>query len=174
MLNVVTANTVVDDALDRYQHQLGPHAERYRNHVYRGLNYQRKLLELAVIPDEIALAWALHDIGLFTDGWDYIGPSLEQVNKLAAVYGIGDVDRVKQMVQLHHKMRSCTDVWAETFRVADRTDVSRGLLRRPLTRADISATVAAFPYLGFHALLVRTGLAWATTHPQRPLPMLRW
>ena len=138
------------------------------------MNYQRKLLQLTTIPDEIALAWALHDIGIWTSGWDYIQPSLHQVDELAPRYRVVHVDRVRQMVEWHHKVRPCREDWAETFRVADRIDVTRGLLRGALTRSDIRQVVNTFPYNGFHVLLVRTAAGWAAKHPQRPFPMLRW
>ena len=85
MPDILTTHALVDDVLDSFRDVLGPHAVRYRNHVYRGMNYQRKLLQLTTIPDEIALAWALHDIGIWTSGWDYIQPSLNQVDELAPV-----------------------------------------------------------------------------------------
>ena len=115
MYGKLTTHAVVDSVLDPFRDALGPDAVRYRNHVYRGLNYQRMLLRLNMIPDEIALAWALHDIGIWTSGWDYIPPSLHQVDELAPEYSIGDVDRVRQMVELHHKLRPCTDEWVDTF-----------------------------------------------------------
>ena len=86
MPEILTKHAVVDDVLDTFREMLGPDAVRYRNHVYRGLNYQRKLLRLNTIPDEIAFAWALHDIGVWTSGWDYIRPSLDQVDELAPHY----------------------------------------------------------------------------------------
>ena len=174
MYGNLTTHAVVDSVLDTFRDALGPDAVRYHNHVYRGLNYQRMLLRLNMIPDEIAFAWALHDIGIWTSGWDYIPSSLHQVDELAPQYSIGDVDRVRQMVELHHKLRPSTDEWVDTFRVADRIDVTRGLLRNALTRSDIRQVVHAFPYDGFHALLVRTAARWTTTHPLRPLPMIRW
>lgn len=133
MQTVLTSHAVVDGVLDDFRDGLGDGAVRSRNHVYRGLNYQRMLLGLDMIPDEIALAWALH-----------------------------------------HKVRPCRDEWVETFRVADRVDVTKGLLRKELTRSQISDVVQAFPYEGFHALLLRTTARWTSTHPLRPMPMLRW
>jgi hypothetical protein len=172
--DILTTHAVVDSVLETFQGALGRDATRYRNHVYRGLNYQRKLLGLNAVPDEIALAWAVHDIGVWTSGWDYIPPSLDQVDALAPGYGIGHVGRVRQMVEWHHKLRPCQDEWVETFRVADRVDVMRGLLRGALTRSDVRRVVQEFPYNGFHALLIRTGVGWAAKHPLRPLPMFRW
>ena len=128
MHDILTTHAVVDDVLNTFRDVLGQDADRYRNHVYRGLNYQRKLLQLSAIPDGIALAWALHDIGIWTSGWDYIAPSLHQVDELAHHYRIAHADRVRQMVEWHHKVRPCQDDWVETFRVADRVDVTRGLL----------------------------------------------
>lgn len=174
MTQLLTANAVIDDVLERFRDPLGPDADRYRNHVYRCLNYQRILLHVNEIPDEVALAWALHDIGVWTAGWDYIGPSVQYVDELASAYGVEDVARVRQMVELHHKLRPCSDTWVETFRVADRIDVSRGLLRGALSRSDVAQVVQAFPFIGFHALLARTAAGWAVKHPLRPLPLLRW
>jgi hypothetical protein len=172
--DILTTHAVVDSVLETFRDALGPDAMRYRNHVYRGLNYQRKLLRLSTIPDDIALAWSLHDIGIWTSGWDYIPPSLDHVDAMAPRYGIGVVDRARQMVEWHHKLRPCQDEWVETFRVADRVDVTRGVLRGALTRSDIRQVEQVFPYVGFHALLLRTGVGWATKHPLRPLPMFRW
>jgi hypothetical protein len=62
----------------------------------------------------------------------------------------------------------------EAFRIADRIDVSRGLLSGPLRRSVVQAVVAELPYLGFHAFLARGLLGYAATHPRRPFPMLRW
>jgi hypothetical protein len=62
----------------------------------------------------------------------------------------------------------------ETFRMADLTDVSRGLLSGPITRARVKAVVAQLPYLGFHAFLVRGLARHSAGHPARPFPMLRW
>jgi hypothetical protein len=153
---------------------LGTNAPRYRNHVYRGLNYHVKLLSLSALPADAALAWAVHDLGLFTADWDYLGPSVQHLAELAPEYGIADTERAQQMIQFHHKLRPCADQWVESFRIADRIDVSHGLVRGPLTRLDISPVVKAFPYLGFHTLLVQTATRWATKHPTRPMPMLRW
>ena len=132
------------------------------------------LLGRTEAPDDIAFAWALHDIGLFTDGWDYIEPSLRQIDALATEFGIDDVDRAKEMVAEHHKIRPAADEWVETFRVADRIDVSHGILRGKVPRAHVKAVTAAHPYRGFHAFLARTAAGWTARHPLRPMPMLRW
>ena len=96
------------------------------------------------------------------------------VDQLAGDYGIDDVARVRQMVELHHKLRPCRDTWVESFRVADRIDVSGGLLSGGLARSAIKDVVAAHPYAGFHGFLARTAVRWAVRHPLRPMPMMRW
>ncbi|MDR7171995.1 hypothetical protein J2W56_005756 [Nocardia kruczakiae] len=61
-----------------------------------------------------------------------------------------------------------------SFRIADRIDVSGGLVRGGLPRAEVRAVVAALPYHGFHRFLAESAARWALRHPLRPLPMLRW
>jgi hypothetical protein len=74
------------------------------------------------------------------------------------------------MVEHHHKLRPCTDAWVETFRLADRVDVTGGLVRAGLTRGDVKTVVAALPYHGFHTMLTRAGIIGAAIHQLRPLP----
>lgn len=168
-MTVVVKNDLIDGILDRFA--VPPN---YRNHVYRGLNYQLKLLGTEEVSNDVALAWALHDIGLFTAGWDYLGPSVKLVDELAGDYDVDDVARVRQMVEQHHKLRPCRDTWVESFRIADRIDVTRGALAGGLDRAAVAEVVAAHPYEGFHGFLLRTAAGWAARHPLRPMPMMRW
>lgn len=171
---IVAAHDVVDGALERFVDALGADFERYRNHVYRGLNYQRQLLAIDDVPPDMALAWAVHDIGVWTSGWDYLRPSVVHLEELAPDFGIENPRRATDMVELHHKLRWCPDLWTETFRRADLVDVSRGALRSGLARTWVHDVVAAFPYQGFHGLLLHTAAGWARKHPLNPLPMLRW
>ena len=175
-MTVLVNNPIIDAVLDRYAPQLGDSATDYRNHLYRALNYQLRLLNTPEPPPEIALAWAVHDIGIWTAGtWDYLAPSAAVVDEWAAQSGVTDVARTKTMVVDHHKLRSVDDRYVETFRLADRVDAFRGLtLGTPLTRADVREVVAALPYGGFHTFLIRSAAAWTRHHPLRPLPMLRW
>lgn len=173
---VLADNPIIDAVLDRYAAQLGDSATDYRNHLYRGMNYQLRLLGLTEPPPEIALAWAVHDIGIWTAGtWDYLPPSAALVDELAAEFGVTDTARTRAMVLEHHKLRPVSDAWVETFRLADRVDAFRGLtVGTPLGRADVREVVAALPYGGFHTFLVRSAAVWTLRHPLRPMPMLRW
>ncbi|MFE3023666.1 hypothetical protein [Nocardia tengchongensis] len=173
-MQVQTAHPIVDAVLDRYRGELGESLDPYRNHVLRGLNYQRLLLRDAV-PDAAALAWAVHDLGVWTAGtWDYLAPSADLVTTHAAEFGIDDIEGTRRLVLDHHRLRRIDDRLGETFRIADRIDASRGLLRSPLGRADVESVVAQLPYVGFHAYLARRVASYALTHPLRPLPMVRW
>ncbi|GAB2556328.1 hypothetical protein [Nocardia heshunensis] len=173
-MQVRTSHPIVDAVLERHRGEIGDAMPVYRNHVLRALNYQQLLLGEPV-PDVAALAWALHDIGVWTAGtWDYLEPSAELVAVHAGEFGIEDVEAARRMVLDHHRLRGVGDRLVETFRIADRIDASRGLLRATVTRDEVKAVVAQLPYLGFHAFLARTGTAWALRHPTNPLPMMRW
>jgi hypothetical protein len=173
-MNAVTAHPVVDAALQRYADALGGDLPAYRNHVYRGLTYHRALCG-APLPDWAALAWAVHDLGIWTAGtFDYLGPSCDLASSLAGEFGVTEVGYARTLIAEHHKLRAVGDPMSETFRIADRIDVSRGLLTAPLPRSFVKRVVQELPYLGFHAFLVRGLAGHAGTHPRRPLPMLRW
>jgi hypothetical protein len=74
-VEVVTAHPIVDAVLDRHRDALGDDLPTYRNHVYRCINYHQLLLG-ASIPDFAALAWAAHDLGIWTARtFDYLTPS---------------------------------------------------------------------------------------------------
>lgn len=169
----VTAHPVVDAVLDRYAADLGDSAPVYRGHVLRGLNYQALLLGEPV-PDSAALAWAVHDLGIYTAGtFDYLPPSVALVPALAAELGIAEVARAEEMVLEHHGLRSREDRLVETFRRADLVDASRGTVRSGLTRAQVREVVAALPYAGFHRQILGGLLAHAVRHPARPFPMMK-
>ncbi|WP_077099033.1 hypothetical protein [Mycobacterium terramassiliense] len=173
-MTAVTAHPIVDAVLRRHADALGADLAVYRNHVYRGLTYHQALCG-APLPDWAALAWAVHDLGIWTAGsFDYLGPSADLASTLAGEFGVGEVGDARAMIIDHHTLRPVADPMVETFRIADRIDVSRGLLRGPLRRSFVTAVVAELPYLGFHAFLARGLLGYAATHPRRPFPMLRW
>jgi hypothetical protein len=173
-VTAVTAHPIVDAVLARYEDALGPDLPVYRNHVYRGLSYHQALFG-APLPDWAALAWAVHDLGIWTAGtFDYLVPSADLASSLAGEFGIAEIGDARTMIAEHHRLRAVGDPMVEAFRIADRIDVSRGLLSGPLRRSVVQAVVAELPYLGFHAFLARGLLGYAATHPRRPFPMLRW
>jgi hypothetical protein len=175
-MNAVVTDPVVDTVLDRQADALGPSFTDYRNHAYRGMNYHLRLLGATEPTAEVALAWATHDIGIWTAGtWDYLPPSEHYAVELAPEFGIGDTARLRAMIVEHHKLRALDDPLVETFRLADRVDAFHGLtIGTGLSRADVAEVVEALPYGGFHKFLVGAAAKWTVRHPLRPLPMLRW
>jgi hypothetical protein len=173
-VEVVTAHPIVDTVLDRHRDALGDDMSAYRNHVYRCITYQQLLLGFSV-PDVAALAWAVHDLGIWTERtFDYLGPSADLGAQYAEKFGVTDVDQLRALVREHHRLRPVDDRVIETFRRADLVDVSHGLLHNRIGRSAVRAAVAQLPYCGFHAFLAKGLTGYAARHPLRPLPMMRW
>jgi hypothetical protein len=173
-VQVVTSHPIVDVVLDRYRDALGDHMPTYRNHIYRCITYHQLLLG-ASIPDFAALAWAAHDLGIWTARtFDYLTPSADLAAEHAGEFGITEIDRLQMLITEHHRLRRSDDRMTETFRKADLVDVSHGLLRNQIGRSAVQAVVAELPYRGFHAFLAKGLAGYAARHPLRPLPMLRW
>jgi len=173
-MEVVTSHPIVDAVLDRHRDALSDDLPIYRNHVYRCINYHQLLLG-ASIPDFAALAWAAHDLGIWTARtFDYLTPSADLAARHAAEFGITDIGRLQMLITEHHRLRRTDDRVTETFRRADLVDVSHGLLRNTIGRSAVHAVVAELPYLGFHAFLAKGLAGYAARHPSRPLPMMRW
>jgi len=173
-VEVITSHLIVDAVLDRHRDALGDDLPTYRNHVYRCINYHELLLG-APVPDFAALAWAAHDLGIWTAGtFDYLTPSADLAAQHADEFGIADIDRLQTLITEHHRLRRTDDRVTETFRRADLVDVSHGLLRNTIGRSDVHAVVAELPYRGFHAFLAKGLAGYAARHPSRPLPMMRW
>jgi hypothetical protein len=173
-VKAVAAHPIVDAVLDRYRDALGDQMLTYRNHVYRCITYQQLLLD-ASVPDFAALAWAVHDLGIWTAGsFDYLGPSADLASLHAQEFGITDVDRSRTLITQHHRLRPSPDRMTETFRTADLVDVSHGLLTGHIGRSRVQDVVAQLPYSGFHAFIGNGLIRYAAAHPLRPFPMLRW
>ena len=173
-MDTVTTHPVVDAVLDRHRDALGDDLPTYRNHVYRCITYQQLLLGFS-IPDVAALAWAVHDLGIWTAGtFDYLGPSADLGVQNADEFGISDTGQLRALVSEHHRLSRVDDRLTETFRQADLMDVSRGLLPRRVRRSAVRATVNDLPYRGFHVFLAKGLTGYAARHPLRPMPMMRW
>ena len=172
--DVVTAHPIVDVVLDRHRDALGDDLAAYRNHVYRCITYHQLLLGFPV-PDVAALAWATHDLGIWTAAtFDYLTPSADLAAAYAGEFGIADLDQLHALITEHHRLRHVDDRVIETFRQADLIDVSHGVLSQGIGRSVIRAAVDELPYNGFHAFLAKGLTGYAVRHPLRPLPMMRW
>jgi hypothetical protein len=173
-VKVVTSHPIIDAVIDQHGVALGKQLPIYRNHVYRGLNYHQILLG-GPASDAAALAWAVHDLGVWTaHTLDYLAPSADLAEAHAPEFGITAVGEVRTLVMEHHKLRPTGDRMIDSFRRADLADASRGRLAGGIDRERVRAVVDALPYLGFHTFLAVALARHAVRHPTRPFPMLRW
>ena len=176
-MDLVTRHDVIEDVFALWP--LGAARAAYSGHAYRVLNSARRILGTTREDELLAVASAFHDIGIWTDGtFDYLPPSIvharafveERLPHLSS-------DTVRDIIANHHVLRrihaGTGAPTIECFRLADRVDVSRGLLGAGLDAGFRREVTRAFPYAGFHAVLLRTALGWMLRHPLRPLPMLR-
>ncbi|MFC0037806.1 hypothetical protein [Actinomadura rayongensis] len=55
-MNVQTSHPIIETVLDAHRAVLGPNYPTLRNHVYRSMNYQRRLLGAETLPGAAARA----------------------------------------------------------------------------------------------------------------------
>ena len=163
----------------RWGDALGAAREAYSGHAYRVLNYARALIGTERHDDELALAAAYHDLGIWSDRtFDYLGPSQQRAEAFRREGAPGvDAELLALLINDHHLLRrprtGIDPALRDAFRRADLVDVSRGMLRAGLPAAFVTEVAKRFPYRGFHAILLKTAAGWALRHPLRPLPMVR-
>jgi len=169
----------LDELLAEHTAAMGSDAVPYRNHAYRVAN-----LCIALAPRDpdmvhkIAIAAALHDMGIWTEGtFDYLPPSIELARKHLERIGKREwTDEITTMILEHHKIspyRGRTDWLVEPFRKSDWIDVTVGLRSFGVPRTRLQALRRRWPDAGFHLGLVRQELKRLLTHPWSPLPMFR-
>lgn len=151
---------------------------RYRNHVYRVLNYFAVLRGSHLpVPLSVQVAAAFHDLGIWTnDTLDYLIPSMVQAVAHLRAHGLDDLaPEVEALIWEHHKLSAyhgSHEDTVEIYRKADQIDVSRGLIRHGLPRELVRRLHATFPTLGFHRMLARLAVRQFVRSPLRPLPMI--
>jgi hypothetical protein len=172
------SHRLVDDLLAPWQEALGTALPAYRNHAQRMFHLTRAFHRQPSAETDrlIAAAAVFHDLGIWSHGsFDYLEPSAALAADWLQEAGLAaHTDTVTAMILDHHRIRPATPALVEAFRRADWTDVSQGHLRFGLEKAGYRALVAQFPWLGFHALLMRLSGKQLREHPLNPLPMLRW
>ena len=178
-MEIRTRFPVVDAVMERFSDALGRDRTGYFHHVVRLLNFYRALSPDGDCPDEVVVAGAFHDLGIWTAGtFDYLGPSVLQAAAYLESEGRGaSLPEVQAIIEQHHKLtryRGPFGHTVETFRRADLIDVSLGLVRFGLPSSHVRAVRKAFPNVGFHRrLLALTGRQFVRD-PLHPLPMIRW
>jgi hypothetical protein len=178
-MRVLERHSFVEEMAARWGGALGVDREAYSGHAYRVLNYARALIGTERHDDELALAAAYHDLGIWSDRtFDYLGPSQQRAEAFRRE-GAPDIDGelLASLIHDHHLLRrprtGIEPALRDAFRRADLVDVSHGTLQAGLPSAFVREVATRFPYQGFHAILLRTAAHWALRHPLRPLPMLR-
>jgi hypothetical protein len=177
---LLTSLPTVEEVLDDHASELGHDFIAYRNHVYRVANLCLAIVgDSRVELDKIAVAAVFHDLGIWTNNtFDYIAPSVAIARKYLTVRGLADwIPTIEAMIVDHHKItpsRANPQSLVESFRRADRIDVSRGLRRFGLPRAFVGAVATTWPDAGFHRRLVQLTIDRFWKHPLTPLPMVKW
>lgn len=180
MMRIVLRQPLIDDVMDAFNPALGAARPAYAGHAYRVYNLACAVLGTERQVDELALASAFHDLGIWSDDtFDYLEPSIARARDYVRDRGLAvHADLVAELVRHHHRLRrirgGLEPALVEAFRLADLIDVTAGRYRAGLHRDFVRELAAAFPYAGFHQFLLRTAGAWFLRHPLRPLPMLEF
>lgn len=169
----------IDALLDAHAAEIGRDMTLYRHHAYRVANLALFLAGTGGdTVEKVAIAAALHDIGIWTERtFDYLDPSERVATAhLARTGRTAWTAEVVAMIAWHHKATPCREypMWlVEPFRRADWIDVTRGAFAFGVPRRWIADLYRRWPGAGFHRRLVRLTLERARRHPLSPLPMLR-
>ena len=171
---------LLDELLGQHMDALGAAWTPYRNHCLRVLNFAVGLSNTeSDTVEKLQIALAFHDLAIWThDTIDYLDPSADLARAWLAEHGKDAwADEIADMITEHHKFtpyRGPQGPLVETLRRADLVDVSLGLVRFGLPRAQVKAVRAAFPNAGFHKTLVKLTGRQLTRDPLHPLPMMKW
>ncbi len=172
----ITLHRLIDSILESHQKELGNDYDRYRNHVYRVLNYSLPHLKTNEELHKMAIAAAFHDIGIWTNHtFDYLSPSIELAHDYCKKQNIdGTIAfEIEQIIANHHKLTSLkSSKLAEIFRKADLTDLTFGSTKT-LSKEELNSIKRTFPYCGFHRFLVKLFLKNLIKHPLHPFPIFK-
>jgi len=166
---------ITERLLYRFKLQIGEDYARYRNHVNRVFSFCIHLDE-GRNSEKYAIAAVFHDIGIWTEQTiDYLEPSIAEAEKYLIESGKQEwIEEISLMIHWHHKTSTYKGNYSktvETFRKADWTDVSLGVLHYGIQSAEIQNIKKQFPNLGFHWFLIKKISRNLLQHPLNPLPM---
>ena len=175
--HIVKQHPVIEALFASYSDVLGKDMERYKNHVYRIFNFSLYLSNNAA-EEKYAIAAFFHDIGIWTrHTFDYIQPSIDLAKEYLILSGKENwSEEIVLMIDQHHKISAFNGIFAdttETFRKADWSDVSLGLIHFEVPAAFIQQVKTQFPYKGFHFFLIKLFFKNLIRHPLKPLPMFK-
>lgn len=175
---LITELPILDEVLHAHAAVLGRDFAGYRNHTYRMTNFCLALLGPDAPREQVVMAAAFHDIGIWTAGtFDYLEPSVAAATQHLMRSGRAAwVPEIATMIREHHKLlayRGESERIVEPFRRADIVDVSHGLFRFGLERRFLREVFSRWPDEGFHRKLAHLSVGRLLTHPWSPLPMVR-
>lgn len=180
VLRIVLRQPLIDDVMEAFSPALGSARAAYAGHAYRVYNTACAVLGTDQPVDELALASAFHDLGIWSDDtFDYLEPSIARARDYLRERGsAANAELIAELIRHHHRLRRVGSgpepALVEAFRRADLVDVTAGVYRAGLPRTFVRELAAAFPNAGFHRILLRTARAWCVRHPLRPMPMLEF
>jgi hypothetical protein len=171
--------STITNILETCTADLGSDFNAYRNHVFRVINYCHVLANVDECPQQVLIAAAYHDLGIWTGHtFDYLDPSVQlAMTYLDAKNLCHFAPEVETIIRQHHKVREFTGQFAptvEVFRKADLIDVSLGRIRFGVPKTFINLMKSTFPNAGFHRQLIVFTVRQFVRTPWRPLPMVRW
>jgi len=171
-------NQAIENLLWNFKDDIGPHYDKYKNHVHRVFLFCRLMDDDKSNVEKYAIASIFHDIGIWTKHtFDYLKPSIEQACIHLTKIGRQDwIEEISLMISFHHKIsryRGKHELIVENFRKADWIDVSLGLLNLGVDKKKIKEIRKTIPTLGFHRFLLAVSLNNFLKHPLNPLPMFK-
>jgi len=138
----------IESILERFSVELGRDRVACTNHVLRVANFFAALGGVDACPDQVLIAAAFHDLGIWTAGtFDYLEPSVQVARAhldSARLAHLGD--EVEAIIVQHHRLRPYRGPFQSTvelFRRADLVDVSLGVIRFGLPRRLVGSVKAA-------------------------------
>lgn len=171
-------NQTIEDLLHHFKADIGGDFLKYKNHVYRVfLNCILRDTD-PVHVEKYAIAAVFHDIGIWTDHTiDYLDPSIEQAKIYLAAHNLGHlIEEISLMIYWHHKISSYQGKYehtVETFRKADWTDVTLGILTFGADRKVVGRNRKLLGNNGFHVFLIKKIFQNLLKKPLKPLPMFK-
>lgn len=174
---MIQEHQLIETILGGYKIILKKDFPVYRNHIYRIFNYALLLDDDKNNMDKYAIAAVFHDIGIWTDSFDYLEPSIALATEYLNKNDHQDwIEEVSLMIDNHHKISSYKGNNTETvntFRKADWIDVVNGIKKFNLPKQDYREIQKLFSNKGFHLFLLKQWFQWFFKHPFNSLPMFK-
>ncbi|MEM8649991.1 MAG: phosphohydrolase [Pseudomonadota bacterium] len=149
----------VESLFEPYRNKIGDDFPAYRGHVYRVITYAMHFLE----GDEdarpiVETALVYHDIGLWTEKeLAYLEPSEQLALADNQKHGWGlDPQLLRDAIHWHHKIfpyHGPNQRIIEAVRKGDWIDATNGMIRKGLTKAQVTSVQDAIPNYDFGNVL---------------------